>query len=108
MSKLYDKLHQLINKGDLLISEHGYIELAEDNLSAKELVEGLKKATIVEEYLDYPKGPCLLLLQKDKDGNPVHAVWGIPKNQEKPAVLITAYKPDPLRWDETFTRRLKK
>ncbi len=29
------------------------------------------------------------------------------KIQEKPAVLITAYKPDPLRWDETFTRRLK-
>jgi len=48
LSNLYDKLHQLIKKGDLLISEHGYIELAEDNLSAKELVEGLKKQPLLK------------------------------------------------------------
>ena len=24
---------------------------------------------------------------------------------DEPAVLITAYVPDPLKWDDTFTRR---
>ncbi len=106
MNKLYNKLCSLIDEGDVLISEHGYPELAEDNLTVKELISGIAKATIIEEYLEYPKGPCLLLLQKDSCGNPIHAVWGIPKNHDKPAVLITAYKPDPLRWDKSFTRRL--
>ena len=106
MNKLYDKLCKLIYEGDFLISEHGYTELAEDSLTAKEVISGIEKAKIIEEYPEYPKGPCLLLLQKDSYGKPIHAVWGIPKNQEKPAVLITAYKPDPLRWDKSFTRRL--
>jgi hypothetical protein len=44
-------------------------------------------------------------LQKDRTGAPVHVVWGIPKGYDKPVVLVTAYRPDPERWDETFTRR---
>ena len=99
-------MSKLIDESDVLISEHGYTELAEDNLTVKELISGIGKAKIIEEYLEYPKGPCLLLLQKDSCGNPIHAVWGIPKKQDKPAVLITAYRPDPLRWDKSFTRRL--
>ncbi len=50
MSGLYNKLCQLINNSDLLISEHGYIELADDSLSVKELIDGFDKAIIVEEY----------------------------------------------------------
>jgi hypothetical protein len=35
----------------------------------------------------------------------VHAVWGIPKGATGPAVLVTAYRPDPSRWSEDFMRR---
>ncbi len=60
---------------------------------------------VVEEYPDFPKGPCILLLQKDHLDKPVHVVWGIPKGYDGPAVLITAYRPNPELWDETFLRR---
>jgi len=106
LSEFLNRLRGLIDEGDVLISEHGHEELAEDYLTVKELIFGITKAVIVEEYLDYPKGPYLLLLQKDKFGEPVHAVWGIPRNKEKPAVLITAFRPDPQRWDHSYTRRL--
>lgn len=92
--------------GDVRISEHGYDELADDGLTAREVLGGVLRAAIVDEYPEYPKGPCILLLQQDRTGSPIHVVWGIPKGYDKPVVLVTAYRPDPGRWDETFMRRL--
>ena len=74
-------------------------------MTAREVLGGIVDAALVEEYPDYPKGPCVLVLQKDKTGLPIHVVWGIPKGHDKPAVLITAYRPDPERWDESFMKR---
>lgn len=108
MSDLFNKIHGLIKAGEVLISEHGYDELIKDNLSIRELLDGEVNGAVVEEYPDYPKGPCILLLQQDRSGNPVHVVWGIPKEPCKPVVLVTAYRPDPERWDENFLRRRKK
>ena len=105
MSQFIEKVRVLVSAGDVRISEHGYDELAEDSLTAREVLGGIVDAAVVEEYPNYPKGPCILLLQKDKSGSPIHVVWGIPKGHDKPAVLITAYRPDPERWDESFTRR---
>ena len=105
MNEFVEKVRALVNAGDMRISEHGYDELAEDSLTAREVVGGIMDAAFVEEYPSYPKGPCALLLQKDKSGSPIHVVWGIPKGHDRPAVLITAYRPDPERWDESFMRR---
>lgn len=69
------------------------------------MLAGVQEAEAVEEYLSYPKGLCVLVLQRAQTGEPVHVVWGIPKGREKPVVLITAYRPSSERWDETFTRR---
>jgi hypothetical protein len=44
-------------------------------------------------------------LQKDHKGKPIHIVWGIPKGFSKPAVVITAYRPDPALWEADFKRR---
>ena len=105
MSEIIEKVRALVSAGDVRISEHGYDELAEDSLTAREVVGGIMGAAIIEEYPSYPKGACALLLQKDKSGSLIHVVWGIPKGHDKPAVLITAYRPDPDRWDESFMRR---
>ncbi len=66
MDELFIKVQGLIKAGDVLISEHGYDELIEDNLSVRELLDGVINGAVVERYTDYPKGPCLLLLQQDK------------------------------------------
>ena len=107
MSNTFDSIRVLISEGHVRISEHGYDELAADGLLARELVEGVETAEVVEDYLSYPKGPCVLLLQQTKDGRPVHAVWGLPVGHTSPAVLITAYVPDPEKWETGFRRRRK-
>jgi hypothetical protein len=79
--------------------------MVEDGLHAREVLAGIGGAVIVEDYPTYPKGPCVLVLQQDRTGLPIHVVWGIPKGQMSPAVLVTAYRPDPARWTADFMRR---
>ncbi|WP_369075152.1 DUF4258 domain-containing protein [Thiohalocapsa halophila] len=101
-------MRALVHAGDVRVSEHGYDEPVEDGLTAREVLGGVADAVVVEEYPNYRKGPCVLLLQKDGGGDPIHVVWGIPEHHDRPVVLVTAYRPDPQRWDHSFMRRRKR
>jgi Domain of unknown function (DUF4258) len=105
MSETLQLVVELIRTGQVLISAHGYDEMAEDGILATEAIEGAVTAVVVEDYPEYPKGPCTLVLQLERSGRPIHVVWGIPRGQAAPAVLVTAYRPDPARWTHNFLRR---
>jgi len=105
MSETLKRIRELAKLGQVRISDHGYNELVADGLLASEVIDGLESAVVVEDYPGYAKGPCVLLLQHDAAGSAVHALWGIPAGASEPGVLITAYRPDPAKWDSTFTRR---
>lgn len=105
MSKTFEEITRLVERGEIRISDHGYEELAADSLFAKDATASILDGIVVEDYPDYPKGRCVLVLQKDRRGKPMHVVWGIPKGSSSPAVLITAYRPDPTRWEADFKRR---
>jgi hypothetical protein len=107
MSMMLDQIKTLVAKGEIRISDHGYDELAADNLLARDVVAGVPAAELVEDYPDFQKGPCVLVLQQDRDGRPIHVVWGIPKGEATPAVLVTAYRPAAERWSSDFRRRKK-
>ena len=107
MSKLLGIIKELAIRGEIKISEHGYDELAEDGILVRDIVAGLSNAEVLEDYPEYHKGPCILALEHDTDGHPIHAVWGIPKGKSSPAVLVTAYRPDIMRWSNDFRRRKK-
>ncbi len=87
MSATLEKVVQLTSEGSVRISDHGYDEL------------------VVEDYPAYAKGPCVLVLQTDSQSRPIYAVSGILKGSAGPAVLITAYRPDPDLWEDGFLRR---
>lgn len=105
MSDTLEQIKRLALAGEVRISDHGYDELANDNLTAREVLEGLGQAFIIEDYPEYPKGASVLTFQHDLNEQPIHVVWGIPKGHDTPAVLVTAYRPDPARWSADFVER---
>ena len=105
MNTTFDRIKELIRNKDIRISEHGYDELSQDDITLKDVFDTFEDAVLIESYPEYPKGSCVLLLQKDRLGNPIHVVWGIPSGVTSPAVLVTAYRPDSSKWSNDFTRR---
>jgi hypothetical protein len=105
MSTTLEKVRRLVVHGELRISSHGYDQLADDGIYVRDVIASLSDAEEVEDYPDYAKGPCVLVLQQDRDGRPIHCVWGIPKALSTPAVLVTAYRPSPDRWTDDFRSR---
>src|SRR6266566_690158 len=102
MSDTFHRICGLVQRGTVRVSDHGYDELAADGIFAREVTEGVFAGIVVEDYPEFPKGPCVLVLQIDRAGKPIHVVWGIPKGNEEPAVVITAYRPDPALWQDGF------
>lgn len=74
MSATFERICALVRNGEVRISDHGYDEMSEDGIAAREIVTGVLAGTVVEVYPTHAKGPCVLVLQFDRDQRPIHVV----------------------------------
>jgi len=105
MSITFDKVRALVRRAEVRISDHGYDEMSDEDILARDILAGVFDGIVVEDYPTYGNGPFVLVLQKDSNQQAIHVVWGIPKDLSSPAVVVTAYRPNPDLWSEDFTRR---
>jgi|ERR1041384_6349478 hypothetical protein len=106
MGETLKQIQRLVAEADILVSNHGYDELAMDDILVQDVIDGVNDAAVIEDYPNFYKGPCVLVRQFDHHRRPIHVVWGIPKERTRPAVVVTAYRPDPARWRDDFMRRV--
>jgi len=57
MSQTFQRIRELVARGDITISAHGYDELAADGILVREILASVEDAVVVEDYADYPKVP---------------------------------------------------
>ena len=79
--------------------------MSQQDLISDDLLSSFDSAVVVEDYPDYFAGPSVLVLHFDGERRPVHAVWGLAKGTQRSAVLISAYRPDPMLWSDDFRSR---
>jgi len=108
MSDTLERVRLLVRRGRFRLSLHGFRELAADDILLDDILDGLMAAVVVEDYIEATRGPSVLVLQNDAAGRPIHVVWGIEKARGEPAVIVTAYRPDPERWSVDFITRRQK
>jgi len=76
----------------------------ERRITAEDVRHVLATGEVIEDYpadIPYPSR----LIVGWRGGRPLHVVVAYNAGQDE-TIVITAYEPDPRRWDATFRRRL--
>jgi hypothetical protein len=81
MSTTFRQVLDLIDRGEIRVSAHGYNELSDDDITVRDVISEVEAAVIVEDYPNYSRSPLVLVLQKDRKDQPIHVVWGIQKTR---------------------------
>ena len=93
-----------ITSNRVRITDHADEEAQADGLSFDEIFGSALRGEVIEDYPDdWPYPSCLVYGQTFR-GDPVHSVWAY-NEENRWAVLVTVYRPDPSRWIDWRTRR---
>jgi hypothetical protein len=92
-----ENIFNAIRTSRVRITDHADEEAFADSLTYEEIYSSVIQGEIIEDYPNDKPYPSCLILGGNFAGEPIHSVWGYnPEN--KWAVLITVYRPDPNRW----------
>ena len=86
---------------------HAIERMFERDISDEAVEEVIKNGKIIEEYLDDKPYPSFLILGYEKNDfkKPIHVVFA---KDGKDIIIITAYRPDELKWTNNYQTRIKK
>ena len=92
-----ENLIQAIRAGRVRVTDHADEEAQADRLVLDEIYFSVFNGEIIEDYPSDKPFPSCLVCGRTFHDDPVHSVWAY-NYQNRWAVLITVYRPDPARW----------
>jgi hypothetical protein len=95
---------EAIRSGRVRITDHADEEAEADRLTFDEIYFSVLQGEIIEDYPTDKPYPSYLIYGRTFSGDPVHSVWAY-NEQNRWAVLVTVYRPDPDRWVNWRERR---
>ena len=105
MSQIERSIRELVRQRRVVVSQHAAGRIARRQILFTAIVAGVPSGEVIEEYSKFHAGPALLMLQRDGENGAIHVVWGIEIGTTEPAVIVTAYRPDPGQWGNDFRKR---
>lgn len=95
-----------MTRDELELTEHAaLLRMPQERLTIDDLVVALNTGEMIASYPDDRPWPSQLTLGW-VEGRPVHVCWA--RTPDGKARIITAYRPDPKLWDDTFKRRVRR
>ena len=89
-------LRSYFENDEVLISDHVAMRFRQKGLKVKNIRFAVNNGEIIEQYPDDYPFPSCLILGKTIDGKYIHVVMS---DEGKMSRIITAYYPDPNKWD---------
>ncbi len=105
MPSLLEQVQALVAVGRWDTSGHGSLRGDQRGLDDADLIHDIAAAATVELYDETGQRPAVLLLQHERNGTPIHVIWGL-HSITGDALVITANYPGLDRWEpDLVTRR---
>ena len=86
-----------IRDGRTHLSFHAGKRLEQRGLPELNVQYSALHGEVIEYYPSASPHPACLVFGLTPNGEPLHSVWGYDED-ERAAILVTAYRPDPSRW----------
>ena len=84
------------------ITDHANQRMMERDIESIEIRDAIFYGEIIENDFTAEPYPRYLILSCVRQGKPLHVVLGVTHDEID---VVTAYRPDPMRWDSTFRYR---
>lgn len=85
-------IQQAVQAGDVEIADHALLRMLERQIDLGQIVEGVMRAKLLEDYSSSRQEPRLLVAQRDATGREIHVVWEA--SEDGSAVLVTVFEPE--------------
>ena len=94
---------KVINRPEhIAVTKHAKERLVERNIAIADIINGINTGEIIKQYEDDKPLPSCLILGISVNNDYIHIVVS---HDEEYIYLITAYFPDPGKWEKDFKTR---
>lgn len=97
-----EKLQQLCNAKNIVLTEHALQRLVECKISIQDILQAIMTGKIIKQYEDDKPFASCLVLGITINQKPLHLVIS---HDEEFIYLITAYYPNPTQWEADWETR---